>query len=135
MAQRGVSESQEHANLIQMMASYFQSQGFTDVRADLPGYTQPETIRGTKEDHRPDITCRRNDTGRTMIILEAETASTVFDAHTASQWTLFAAAARQWSGQFHVVVPKVVSGRSGQDVAKERARQLGIALDQTWTPS
>ena len=135
MAQRGVSESQEHVNLIQMMASYFQSQGFTDVRADLPGYTQPETIRGTKEDHRPDITCRGNDAERTVIILEAETASTVSDGHTASQWTLFSAAARQWGGEFHVVVPKVVAGRSGHNVAKERAQQLGISLDQTWTPS
>lgn len=134
MAQRSPSESQEHANLIKMMATYFQNQGFTDIRADLPGYTQPDLIRGTRENHQPDLTCRRNDAGRTVIILEAETASTVFDTHTASQWTLFAGAARQWGGQFHVVVPKVVAGRSGHEAAKERARRLGITLDQTWTP-
>lgn len=134
MAQRNPSESQEHANLIKMMATYFQNQGFTDIRADLPGYTQPDLIRGTRGDHQPDLTCRRNDVARRLIILEAETGSTVSDAHTDSQWTLFADAARQTGGEFHVVVPKVVAGRSGHEAAKERARQLGIALSQTWTP-
>ena len=135
MAQRGPSESQEHANLVRMMATHYQNQGFTDIRADLPGYSQPDIIRGTKEDHRPDLTCRRNDLSGTMIILEAETASTVSEAHTASQWTLFAAAPGQWDGEFHVVVPKVVQGQSGHVAAKERARQLGISLAQTWTPT
>ena len=39
-------------------------------------------------------------------ILEAETASTISDEHTASQWSLFADAAQQSGGEFHVVVPK-----------------------------
>jgi hypothetical protein len=135
MAQRSLAESQEHANLIRMMANYFQNQGCTDIRADLPAWSQPIVIAGTMQNHQPDLTCRRNDARQTFIILEAETASTISDQHTASQWVLFADAARQWGGEFHVIVPKFVHGRSGHDAARQRARQLGITLHQTWVPS
>ena len=135
MVQRNPSESSEHEGLIRMMARHFQNQGFTDIRADLAGFVQPDVITGGGQSHRPDLTCRRNGVGGAQVILEAETASTIFDDHTASQWTLFSRAARQRGGEFHVAVPKLINGRSGRDVAKDRARQLGITLDQVWTPS
>jgi hypothetical protein len=135
MAHRNPSESQEHANLIRLMVNHFQRVGCWDIRADLPGYAQPEVIRGTIQDHLPDVTCRRNDGRGTFIILEAETGSTVSDGHTASQWTLFADAAHQQGGEFHVVVPKLINGTAGSAVAQQRARQLGIVLHEAWTPT
>jgi hypothetical protein len=135
MAQRNPSESAEHADLIRLMVNHFQSNGYGDIRADLPGYTQPDIIHGSIQDHQPDLTCRSNGGQGRLVILEAETGITIGDQHTASQWTLFADAARRSGGEFHVVVPKFVNGASGSTVAQQRARQLGITLHEAWTPT
>ena len=123
---RNPSESQEHRDLISMMANHFKKEGFHNIRADIPGLPGPELIHGTKKNHLPDLTANNNGTN---IILEAETSGSIFDDHTVSQWTLFADAAQKSGGEFHVVVPK-----RSRRVAEQRAASLGIQLDNIWAP-
>lgn len=125
--QRNPNESQEHHNLITMMFNHFVGQGYQNIKADVPGKLRPDTIIGTKENHIPDLTAEKNGT---KIILEAETANTIFDAHTASQWSLFSSAAATSGDQFHVVVPKESRGS-----AQQRAAALRVVVHEIWTPA
>ena len=123
---RNPQESQAHDGLVRMMYNHYRNQGCANCKADLPGCPQPDIIQGTQANHRPDVTTSNNGV---FVILEAETAQSIFDQHTASQWTLFASAATRQNTQFHVVVPK-----GYRDQALQRAQQLGIRLDEVWTP-
>lgn len=110
-----------------MMARHFASQGYRNIRADLPGMVAPEVILGTKQNHMPDLTADKNGT---RIILEVETAGTISDDHTASQWSLFSDAAKKAGGKFHVVVPK-----GYRRSAEQRLVALGLRADEIWTPA
>ncbi len=125
--QRNSNESQEHHNLITMMVNHFSSQGYRNIKADVPGKLPPDIIIGTKQNHIPDLTA---DNDGVKIILEAETASSIFDAHTVSQWSLFSDAAAKSGGQFHVVIPK-----RSRASAQQRISVLGIVVHEIWTPS
>ena len=124
MADRSGSESTEHAELITMMVAHFKGLGYSDIRADISGYTQPDQVGG----HIPDLSCKKNDAARTRITLEAETCETIGDDHTASQWRAFASA----SGEFHLVVPKSCGTESGRSKAQRRLRELGLSADEIW---
>jgi hypothetical protein len=120
----------EHNRLINMMANHFRKLEYTDIKADITGYTRPDEIYG----HVPDLTCRKNDVTRTLIILEAETCDTIFHEHTDGQWKTFFNEASRKKGEFHLIVPKTCDGRSGRQMANERLNQLGISAT-VWTPS
>ena len=124
--QRNPSESNQHIDLIRMMVNHFRSEGYQNIKADMAGMTSPDVIYGTKRNHIPDVTAQKN--GH-HVILEAETSGSINDGHTASQWTLFADAARKSGGQFHVVVPK-----GSRSAAEQRAAGLSINIDTIWTP-
>lgn len=123
---RNPQESFEHQNLIKMMATHFTGEGYQNIMADLLGMNTPKLIEGTKQNHIPNLTAQRNST---LIILEAETAGTLNENHTTSQWSLFASVAQQWGGEFHVVVPK-----GYRDAANHMATSLGISLHQRCGP-
>jgi len=123
---RSFPESQEHQDLVSMMVRHFEMEGYTAIKADILGMPKPAIIYGTNSDHVPDLTAMKDDT---FIILEAETSSSILDDHTVSQWSLFADAAREAGGEFHVVVPKGSRG-----IAEQRAANVGIAIDTVWTP-
>lgn len=131
MVTRTPTESQEHKNLVEMMFNYFVKQGYTNLKADLEGKTQPDQIGK----HIPDLTCNKNDTKKTFIILEAETCSTISDEHTESQWKTFYNKAKEIDGEFHIVVPKTCNNSSGRTLAEQRLKELGISADTIWTPS
>src|SRR5262249_39717436 len=57
-------------NVLWLMAEYFRTLGYSDVKARLPGHMAPEMLNGTLEDHRPDLTCRQHDKARTPVFLE-----------------------------------------------------------------
>jgi hypothetical protein len=109
-----------------MMDRHFASQGFRNIKTDVPGMPSPDIIFGTKRNHVPDLTADNNGT---RIILEAETSNSIFDDHTASQWSLFSDAAKKARGEFHVVVPK-----GYRSTAEQRLTDLGIKVDTIWTP-
>jgi len=119
--QRNPQESKEHQDLINMMARYFASQRFQNIKADISGMPSPDVIYGTKRNHVPDLTADKNGT---KIILEAETSRSIFDDHTASQWSLFSDAAKKAGAEFHIVVPK-----GYRSTTEERLSELGISVD------
>jgi len=123
---RNLTESKEHEKLVNMMVNYFNGQGYRNIKADIPGLAEPDTIYGTKKNHVPDVIAEKNGM---LVILEAESSTSIYDEHTASQWSLFADAANKSGGEFHVVVPK-----GYRDSAKQRASELGIIVKTIWTP-
>ncbi len=130
-ARRNPTEATEHNKLIKMMANYFEKEGYKYIRADLSGYTRPNSItdfNGNK--YIPDLTCNKTDFKETRITLEAETCDTINDSHTARQWRAFYNA----SGEFHLVVPKTCGMQSGREKAQARLRELRISADEIWTP-
>ncbi|MBM4286799.1 MAG: hypothetical protein FJ135_01395 [Deltaproteobacteria bacterium] len=123
---RTPKDSNEHDALINMMVRHFSGQGFRNIKADIPDMPTPDLIYGTKKNHVPDLTADKNGI---RIILEAETENSIFDVHTASQWSLFSDASLRSGGEFHVVVPK-----GSRDDVKTRAAELKVRIDEIWTP-
>ena len=131
-------EQTEHDELVRMMANYFKSLGYTEIRADIPEYETPAEIHWTNQPqqrYRPDLTCRMNDTARTLIILEAEICNSLTGEHTTQQFRIFRANATQNRGQFHVVVPRVCGTESGNDRATRFCNRIEIRVDHIWWPS
>lgn len=124
--QRNPIASKEHDDLIKMMVQYFTKQDFRNIKADISGMPTPETITGTTRNHVPDLTADKNGI---KIILEAETSSSIFDDHTASQWSLFSDAMQKIGGEFHIVVPK-----KERNATERRTANLGLRVNNIWTP-
>jgi hypothetical protein len=104
------------------MVNYMQQNGFTNIKADLKGFDQPEIITWSKTNkgHIPDV----SGMNRVQHIVEVETVDTINHQHTDDQWNLFAAYASQHNAQFIVLVPKGYDGE-----AKKRLAHLGITAE------
>src|SRR3954465_7891510 len=101
-----VVEEDDRRRLLWLMAEYFRTVGYTDIKARLPGFVPPPVLSGTLEDHRPDFTCRQSDSGRTPIIMEVVTPGSVEDPRSENRWSLLSSAAKLYSAELHFVVPK-----------------------------
>lgn len=62
-----------------MMLHHFENKGYREIKSDIQGRTKPIIIYGTKRNHIPDLTARKN---ATFVILEVELSSTIFYDHT-----------------------------------------------------
>lgn len=136
MTREMTSEISEHDQLILMMARHFKQQGFTEIKADMPGWTKPDYIYWTSNKNNryyPDLTCYDSD--GTSIILEAETCNTLSDQHTHKQFEIFRAHANKEKGRFEVVVPISCSGKDARQLISQQADSWGIELDNIWTPT
>ena len=114
---------------IRLMAETLPLAGYGGVRADLPGWEQPELIHGAMKDHRPSLFC---DAPRPIFldVVAAQGALTLEDL--ASRWQLFASAAELTHGEFHIVIPRWVAGRDGRQVAKQIAELVGVRIGYIW---
>lgn len=117
MTIRTAKAQSEHDGIVQRVVNHLAQNNYRNIRADLPGYTQPFLIKGTKQDHIPDVTADG-------VVVEVETADTIVADHTTSQWSLFADHATKTGQQFWVVVP------TGADAAA-RARLQALGLQGT----
>lgn len=119
------SNESVHEALVKWLADSLPSRGFGQIRADLPGRVQPETIRwkGASDGHIPDASARLS--GREYIF-EVETADTISIQHTQDQWTLFDAYAKHNSAIFVVVVPK-----GSEAAATQQLKAWGLTA-QVW---
>ena len=123
MAKRRNQE--EHDSMVKAVAKYLKENGHSNIKADLLGYDKPDLIywESTKKGHIPDVTSTKNQ----EYIFEVETDDSIDDSHTEDQWKLFSAYAEQYSKKFIVVVPKEL-----EQQARQRAKQLGIKVDDVW---
>jgi len=130
------AELSEHDALVLMMARFFIKEGYSDIRADIPGWLRPDGICWTdKPEHKyfPDLTCTDN-SGK-LVILEAETCESLATQHTKAQFRIFSAHASNTNGRFEVVVPKNCNGNPTNQRVLQLARQWGLTLQNIWTPS
>ena len=109
----------QHDRMVKAVADHLVAKAFRDVRADIPGYSQPVAIKWTQtgRGHIPDVT----GWGSEFNLFEVETADSISDKHTADQWTLFATYAGQHGAIFWVVVPV-----GSAAAAKQRLKELGL---------
>lgn len=118
------SQSQ-HDQMVKFVIDYLLSNNFSSVKADLSGFTKPAKItwESNGQGHIPDVTAE----GKESNLFEIETEDSIFDDHTADQWSLFAAYSQQHGKQFWVVVP-----HGSVKSAQSRLTQLGIQAE-VWT--
>lgn len=95
----------DHDKMVQDSATWLSKNKYSDVKADVPGYTSPSKItwESTGKGHIPDISAISNSS---IFIFEVETDDSIDDEHTKDQWKLFSAHAKNIKGEFWVVVPK-----------------------------
>ena len=123
-----VNDVQKEA-FIRLMAETLPLAGYAGVRADLPGWEQPEVIHGAMRDHRPALFCE----SPKPVFLDVLSPGPVTLEDVASRWQLFASAAELTGGEFHVVIPRWVAGRDGKQIAKQIAELVGVRIGFIWT--
>ena len=116
------------------MAEYFRLEGCVDVRADAPGYLPPEKIVGSLRDHAPALTCRRNDSRGTAVLLDTllVEGGAMEIGEVVSRLQLFSSAAQAIDGELHLVVPERVGGCNGEELARALLRRLGLRANRIW---
>lgn len=127
-----VVDDEERRRLLWLMAEYFRTIGYTDIKARLPGFMPPPILSGTIEDHRPDFTCRQTDTARTPIILEIVTPEMVEDATAENRWSLLASAAKLYNAELHFVVPKWSTVGPVDQGLKRRLARMELTVNRIW---
>ena len=124
--------NEHRRRLLWLMAEYFRTLGYTDIKARLPGYVPPPVLSGTIEDHRPDFTCRQSDRERTPIILEVVTEDNVGDPGADNRWSLLSSAARLYNAELHFVVPKWHPNASIDAALRRRLQRLELSYNRVW---
>jgi hypothetical protein len=109
----------EHDRMVDYVAKLLIGKKHQDVRADLPGFTQPRRIvwQSTGEGSVPDVTSQDEE----FRIFEVETRDSIHDEHTETQWKLFASYAKANDAMFYIVFPKGASAE-----VKQRLNELGL---------
>ena len=115
-----------------LMAEYFRTIGYSDVKARLPGHTAPTVLNGTLEDHRPDLTCRQHDSGRTPVLLEVVLPDTVDEPDSENRWSLLASAARLYAAELHFVIPRWTQRGSIDRRLRRRLGEMGLRPNRIW---
>ncbi len=115
--------------LIRLMAETLPLAGYNGVRADLPGWDQPDLIHGAVRDHRPSLYCD----APKPVFLDIISPGPVTLEDVASRWQLFSSAAELSEGEFHVVIPRWIAGKDGRQIAKQIAELVGVRIGYIWT--
>lgn len=124
---------EQRRRLLWLMAEYFRTLGYTDIKARLPGFMPPPVLSGTIEDHRPDFTCRQSDQNKTPIILEVVTLDSVEEGGAENRWSLLSSAARLYNAELHFVVPKWDARGSVDAALRRRLQRLDLPFNRVWT--
>jgi hypothetical protein len=122
------AQSHDKESAIRLMAEALPLAGYEGIRADLPGWEQPDLVHGAVRDHRPSLSAA----GPKPVFFDVLALGPVTLEEVASRWQLFASAAELVSGEFHVVIPRWVAGRDGRQVAKQIAELVGIRIGFIW---
>jgi hypothetical protein len=128
-----VIEDEDRRRLLWLMAEYFRTLGYSDIKARLPGFVPPPVLSGTLEDHRPDFTCRQTDAGKTPIILEVVTPQSVEDPASENRWSLLASAAKLYNAELHFAVPKWHATGAIDPLLRRRLNRMELTANRVWT--
>jgi hypothetical protein len=119
-------------HVLWLMVEYFRTLGYSDVKARIPGHTSPTMLNGTLEDHRPDLTCRQTDSGKTPVLLDVVLPETVDDPGSENRWSLLASAARLYSAELHFVVPRWTRRGNVERRLRRRLGEMGLRVNRIW---
>ena len=128
-----VVDDEERRRLLWLMAEFFRTLGYTDIKARLPGFMPPPILSGTIEDHRPDFTCRQSDSAKTPIILEIVTPMAAEDPTAENRWSLLASAAKLYNAELHFVCPKWTTQGAVEPTLKRRLNRMELTANRVWT--
>jgi hypothetical protein len=115
-----------------LMVEYFRTLGYSDLKARLPGHIAPPVLNGTLEDHRPDLTCRQDDTARTPVVLEVVVPEEIDAPGAENRWCLLASAARLYSAELHFVVPRWSQRGSIDRRLRRRLEHMDVHPNHIW---
>ncbi len=115
--------------VVETMAEVLALSGYVGVHADVEGRPAPSVIRGTMRSHRPSLSATSS--GRQVLVdvfVPEETDASL----QLSRWQLFASAADQSGGEFHVVVPAWFENSGGRDWVRRIAEATGMRIAKVW---
>ncbi len=115
--------------LIETMAEVLTLSGYRSVRADVAGRAAPQLVQGTVRSHRPSLTAIG---GGRPVLVDVYLPDESDDDEQVSRWQLFASAAAQSDGEFHVVVPSWIEGTSGRAWVHQLADNAGMTVTKVW---
>jgi hypothetical protein len=115
--------------VVETMAEVLARSGYSEIRADVVGFAAPEVVRGTVRSHRPSLSARAR--GRPVLVDVFLPEECDLDRHL-SRWHLFASAAEQMGGEFHLVVPSWLDGRAGRSWARQLTEGCGFSVGKVW---
>jgi hypothetical protein len=128
-----VVEQDDRRRLLWLMAEYFRTLGYTDIKARLPGFMPPPVLSGTIEDHRPDFTCRQTDSAKTPIIMEVVTPGSLEDPANENRWSLLSSAAKLYNAELHFVVPKWSAIGSVDPSLRKKLQRMDLTPNRVWS--
>ena len=116
------ASQQDHDRMVKQGADHLVQKNYRNVKADFQNWDKPGKItwQNTGEGHIPDLTGEDNP----GIIVEVETSDSISHEHTADQWALFSAYARQYQKEFWVLIPF-----ASKSAAEARIAELSYADD------
>ena len=100
----GKEEKKENGEILEKSVNHLKAQGFTDIKASLPGYESPKTFKGKSSglEVAADISAKKN--GRKYffdISLKSEKAKLL-----KSKWLLLDTVARLKSNRFKIITTR-----------------------------
>jgi hypothetical protein len=112
--------------MVKTLVEHLRTKGFTSIKADIPDFVQPAKItwKATGKGHIPDVSALLSGVEH---IFEVEEADGLRLQHTADQFKLFGAYARQMNARFVVLVPGTT-----REAAQIVLRSAG-ATAEIWT--
>jgi hypothetical protein len=122
----------QRRRVLWLMAEYFRTLGYSDVKARLPGHMAPAVLSGTLEDHRPDLTCRQADRAHTPVLLEVVLPETLEEQESENRWSLLASAARLYAAELHFVVPRWTTRGSIERGLRRRLHDMDVQPKRIW---
>lgn len=115
--------------LIETMAEVLTLSGYRSVRADVTGHPPPHVVQGTVRSHRPSLTAIG---GGRPVLMDVCLPDESEEDEQVSRWQLFASAAAQCDGEFHVVVPSWIEGTTGRAWVHQVADAAGTIVTKVW---
>jgi hypothetical protein len=115
--------------IVESMYEVLALSGYRAVCADVTGHTAPELVHGTVRSHRPSLTAVGG--GRPVLVDVYLPGESDPDEHI-SRWQLFASAASDCGGEFHVVVPSWMEGGSGRRWVRSVTEGSGMVVTKVW---
>jgi Tfp pilus assembly protein PilV len=115
--------------VVETMAEVLALSGYRSVRAEARDLIAPDVVQGTMRSHRPSLTAIG---GGRPVLVDVYLPEESEPDEQLSRWQLFASAAAQCRGEFHVVVPAWIEGSGGKKWVRQAVEGAGVTITKVW---